>query len=130
MCPTQPWPCTDSSPPQAAAVELACLVHGNRHCHIGVESQLHAVLTYCCPIQGLALLTPAQQPSGTAAGGQDSGSSSSSSPRQRLVLLGDAVAYLGDIVATGAAGDDVLLEAAKVAARQAQEQLEMAKLQR
>lgn len=79
------------------------------------------------------MLTPAQQPSGTAAagaaeGGQDSGSSSS--PRQRLVLLGDAVAYLGDIVATGAAGDEVLLEAAKVAARQAQEQLDMAKLQR
>ena len=39
------------------------------------------------------------------------------------------MAYLSDIVAVGAAGDDVLLEAAKVALRAAQEQLELAKLQ-
>jgi hypothetical protein len=114
---------------------LYCPNDGNHHCPIDMASLLHAALTHCCPTQGLAMLTPAQQPSGTAAagaaaaGGQDS-SSGSSSPRQRLVLLGDAVGYLGDILATGAAGDDVLLEAARVAARQAQEQLEMAKLQR
>lgn len=44
-------------------------------------------------------------------------------------MLGDAVAYLTDIVAAGAGGDDVLLEAAKGALRTAQEQQEMAKLE-
>jgi hypothetical protein len=107
---------------------------------INAASKLHhAGVPYCSTNQGLANLTPAHQSSVTAAAGATAGaaaaasgqdSSSSSSPRQRLVLLGDAVAYLGDIVGTGAAGDEVLLEAAKVAARQAQEQLEMAKLQR
>lgn len=77
----------------------------------------------CCALQGLATLDPQS----TEAAGN---SSSGSSPRQRSVLLGDAVAYLSDIVAAKAGGDEVLLEAAKVALRQAQEQLDMAKLQR
>jgi hypothetical protein len=77
----------------------------------------------CCALQGLAALEP-QSPEAAGDG------SSGSSPRQRLVLMGDAVAYLSDIVAAKAGGDEVLLEAAKVALRQAQEQLELAKLQR
>jgi hypothetical protein len=46
------------------------------------------------------------------------------------VLLGDAVAYLSDVVSAGAGGDEILLDAAKGALKQAQEQLEMAKMQR
>jgi len=46
------------------------------------------------------------------------------------MLLGDAAAYLSDIVSSGAAGDEVLLEAARAALRQVQEQQEMAKLDR
>ena len=90
-----------------------------------------------CVLQGLAALDAGQKPGEPAASGapgqegsSSSSSSSSSSARQRLTLLGDAVAYLSDIVSVGAAGDEVLLEAAKVALRQAQEQLELAKLQR
>lgn len=88
-------------------------------------------------MQGLAALDAAGQKTGDAAdasvpsspGQEPSSSGSSSSTRQRLTLLGDAVAYLSDIVSVGAAGDEVLLEAAKGALRQAKEQLELAKLQ-
>lgn len=94
--------------------------------------------------QGLAALIPPTEAQEAAAAGSDlttaaaaagqgkddSSNSSSSRPRQRLVLLGDAVAYLSDIVSAGAGGDEVLLEAARVALRQATEQLELARLQR
>jgi hypothetical protein len=87
-------------------------------------------------LQGLAALDAGQKQGDPSAAvpAQDSSTSSSSgsgsSARQRLTLLGDAVAYLSDIVSGGAAGDEVLLEAGKVALRQAQEQQELAKLQR
>lgn len=88
------------------------------------------------PPQGLAALNPEPQPAPSAAAAgrgspdRDGSSGSSSSPRQRLMLLGDAAAYLSDIVSSGAGGDEVLLEAARGALRQVQEQQEMAKLDR
>jgi len=65
--------------------------------------------------------------SGDGAAGGAAGESIGSQ-RQLLTLLGDAAAYLSDVVTSDAGGDPGLREAAEAALRQAQQKIEMAKL--
>jgi hypothetical protein len=84
------------------------------------------VAKYRCALamQGLAGLK------GSAGGGLAGGVSSSSGSRQRMTLLGDAGRYLSDVVAAagGPGGDVGLRDAAAVALKQVQEQIELSKL--
>jgi hypothetical protein len=82
------------------------------------------VAKYRCALamQGLAGLK------GSAGGGSAAGVSSGS--RQRMTLLGDAGRYLSDVIAAaaGPGGDEGLRDAAAVALKQVQEQVEVSKL--
>jgi hypothetical protein len=87
------------------------------------------VAKYRCALamQGLAGLK------GSAGGGSAAGVSSGSScsgSRQRMTLLGDAGRYLSDVIAAagGPGGDEGLRDAAAVALKQVQEQIEVSKL--
>jgi hypothetical protein len=85
------------------------------------------VAKYRCALamQGLAGLKSPTDGAAAASSG-----SSSSSSRQMLMLLGDAGRYLSDVVAAagGPGGDEGLRDAAAVALKQIQEQIELSKL--
>jgi hypothetical protein len=92
------------------------------------------VAKYRCALamQGLAGLkgSAGGASAAAAAAGVSGSSSNSSSGRQRLVLFGDAGRYLSDVVAAagGPGGDEGLRDAAAVALKQVQEQIELSKL--